>query len=343
MAYGYRRWNRQWRRGSWFTAGVRRSQTQGVRRFTISIPVEETFTLGTDANALSQTSLFGVFPFMNSSLTDTRAEHRNAHCNLLLSGVYRTYCSLYDEVKINSVSVGISVMSVPVGTGFKLYTMIDRHANLQDTLAYFPLNSKTEGSEVDSSVFTSLDRAKYYRYFRARDLGERTSFFDATYGTQTFPQYASGGAQVASHDNIVVYDWYNNAVGTAFCPLIQFGLKYSSDAVAGTSATINLTVRYNLTFRNPKFDVSVAPQRAITMSDMKSDVIREIKEDAEDGEVKMNDDEKKEAPVLKKKKVVYEEEVLPDVEEEEDDEESQEPLTQPFKSPMKKAGKKGSS
>lgn len=346
MAYGYRRWNRYWRRGGWFNSGVRRAQTQGVRRFTISIPVEETFALNVDANALDQTSLYGVFPFMNSTLTDTRAEHRNCHCNLLISDVFRTYCGLYDEVKLNSVSVGISVMSVPVGTGFKIYTMIDRHGNLTDTLSYAALATKTTGSEVDSSVFTSLQRAKYYRYFRARDIGERTSFFDASYGEKTLPQYTSGGAQVASHANIVNEDWYNNAVGTAFCPLIQFGLKFSTNAVQGTSATINLTVRYNLTFRNPKYDVSVAPNRALSVSDMRKAVVEEVKEDAEDDEVKMKDDEKEdemeETPVLKKKKVVYEEEVLPDVEDEEDDEESQAPLTQPFKSPMKKAGKKSS-
>lgn len=343
MAYGYRRWNRYWRRGGWFNSGVRRAQTQGVRRFTISIPVEETFTLGVDNNALDSTSLYGVFPLMNSSLNDTRAEHRNCHCNLLLSDVFRTYCGLYDEVKINSVSMGLSVMSVPVGSGFKIYTMIDRHANVTDTLGYFALSSKINGSEVDSSVFTSLQRAKYYRYFKARDLGERTSFFDATYGTKTLPQYQSGGVQVASHDNIVNEDWYNNAVGTAFCPLIQFGLKFSSNAVQGASATVNLTVRYNLTFRNPKYDVSVAPARALSVSDMRKAVVEEVKEDAETEDVKMSDekeDEMEEAPVLKKKKVVYEEEVLPDVEDEEDDEESQAPLTQPFKSPMKKAGKK---
>lgn len=324
MAYGYRRWNRQWSRGTWWRSGVRRAQVQGVRRFTISIPVEETFTLGVDNNNLDQTSLFGVFPFMNSSLTDTRAEHRNCHCNLLLSDVYRTYCGLYDEVKINSVSMGLSVMSVPVGTGFKLYTMIDRHANVTDTLAYFALGSKTSGSEVDSSVYTSLQRAKYYRYFRARDVGEKTSFFDATYGTKTLPQYTSGGAQVASHDNIVVEDWYNNAVGTAFAPLIQFGLKFSSPAVAGTSATVNLTVRYNVTFRNPKFDVSIAPNRALTMSDLRKEAIEEVKEDAD---VKMVD-EKEESPVLKKSNVVYEESVVPDDEKEEDDDDD-EIMTQP--------------
>jgi hypothetical protein len=300
----------------------------------ISIPV---------LNNQNRTWTFAFEPFAAVDIADTYDIWYGFLGSLVGSNLYNTYCRLYDQVKINSFSLQLSVLSVPAGQAVKIYTAVDREAEL-DELKSRPSHANIiTGAETYTTQFTSLDRSTMKRYIKARDIQERTRFIDST--TNAFAQAAQG--QVPAYSVAGNYDWYHNGGAGAFCPAM-FGFFELSQKPAAFPANVvfSYRVRWNVTFRNPKFSIAGAQGNLAKFEKMAANVVEDIKEDAEDDEVKMKDDEKEdemeETPVLKKKKVVYEEEVLPDVEDEEDDEESQAPLTQPFKSPMKKAGKKSS-
>lgn len=338
MAYGYRRY---YKRG-WWRSGVARSQQSGTRRFNISIPIEGTIAVPLLNNA-TRSWTFAFSPYGAVDIANTYDTWYGFLGSLLTSNLYNTYCRLYDQVKINSVSLQVSVLSLPVGggTAVKIYTSVDREANFDELRARPSHANILTGAETLSTQFTSLDRSIVRRYLKARDLQERTKFIDSTAGTypiaqtQTLPAY-----NVAAN-----VDWYQHV--QCFSPAIYAFLELSKNADAyPASITMSYKVRWNVTFRNPKFSIAGAQNKLASFEREIGDFVEDARGD-DDGETETKTDEmkdeKEEAPVLKKKKVTYEEEVIPDDEPEEDDEDEQEPLTQPFKSPMKKAGKKSSS
>lgn len=332
MAYGY---GRYFRRG-WWRSGVARSQTSGTRRFNLSVPIEDTIAVPL-LNQSNRSWTFAFSPFGTVDIANTYDTWYGFLGSLLTSNLYNTYCRLYDQVKINSVSVQLSVLSIPAGTAVKVYTSVDREANFDELRARPSHANILSGAETMSTQFTSLDRSIVRRYLKARDLQERTKFLDSTSATypiaqtQTLPAY-----NVAAN-----VDWYQHV--QSFAPAIYGFLELSKKAEAyPASVTFAYKVRWNVTFRNPKFSIAGAQNKLASFERQIGEFVEDARGDGDEETEEKTDemkDEKEEAPVLKKKKVVYEEEVLPDDEEEEEDE-SQEPLTQPFRSPMKKAGKK---
>lgn len=328
----------RWPYRSWRRWGVTRSQSQGTRRFTVSFPSE--VSIGIPTGKLS--SIFSVHPWYSSipaAGSPSLSEFRNCYGNLITNGTFQTYCALYDEVKINSVSVNLAILTVPAGSSAKIYSTIDRHANLRDVLADRVTTQVSSGPEVKTTVFTSLDRAKMWRYAKARDFGEKTMFVDSSFGNCSVPKYTNTSqVEVPAHTILANRDWFEN--NFCFSPMVSFFVELTGTPPANSTIGISLSVRWNVTFRNPKYSTgadAVVDGDDVSgnakFSEMKSDAIKSVKEE---------NDGMEEAPSLKKKKVVYEEEEIPDEEEEEDDYEEQEPITQPFKSPVKKAGKKSS-
>lgn len=331
MPYYRRGYSRTWARSrwpyrSWRRFGVSSAQKSGTRRFSISIPIEGYSSVGVAANSHVSYPV-GFTPFYNSDNAVTTDPEISHHAGTLVgNSLFATYCQLYDEVKLNSVSFSVAVDQTPTGTnGVKIVSCIDRHATLDDIRGAYTVGQMSSSAEADSKMFSSLQNARVYRYFAARDIGERTSFFDCTLGTQSYTvgqnTYNMAGP-LEFIRNTSLFGCYN--------PIIFVGFSFSSAPAAAGIVYFQYKATYNLTFRNPKYG-GYAASKGEGFSDMKSDVIESVKKD---------DDEMEEAPTLKKKKVVYEEEDIPDDEEEEDDYEEQEPITQPFKSPMKKAGKK---
>ena len=320
MAFGYKRYGRR------SFGGLRRASQSGTRRFNVMIPTVQSYQMTVGAQQ-QWSNLSGTCPYFKFS--------GNTICQapLIDSILYRTYTQLYDQVKINAVTAKISIMS-NIGTGglvsaVKLVTMWDRDikkTEMVDGQGIPNTASIQVGSESQSTLLVNNSKAVVYRSIRASDMQERTTFHDCTFEAYQTTGYIDsvwkGGAQVG------------------FCPGLWFALMTSTSPGAGSSYVFDvaLEIKWYVTFRNPKFGLGAASAKVEKFTDIASTVVGQIEEEKEDEET----EKVEEAPILKKKKVVYEEEVIPDDEDEEEDE-SQEPLTQPFKSPMKKAGKKSSS
>lgn len=277
MPYYRRGYRSRWPYRSWRRFGVSSAQKSGTRRFSISIPVEGYTSIGVAAN--SHLSLAAGFtPFYSSSnqaAGDVEITHHNA--TLVGNSLFTTYCQLYDEVKLNSVAFSISVDQTPTGTnGVKIVSCIDRHVTLDDIRANYTVGQMSASAEADSRMFSSLQNARMYRYFGARDVGERTSFFDCSLGTQSYTVGQNTYNMAGPLEFIK-----NNSLFGCFNPIIFVGFSFSSAPSAAGVVYCQYKVTYNLTFRNPKYG-GYSSSKGEGFSDMKSELIEEVKAESED-------------------------------------------------------------
>lgn len=289
----YRKRNSPYR--SWRRNSVYRAQANGTRRFSVAIPVSGQVNIPV-VNGTMFSSTFSFFPFASYTNSSPITAIQSCLGNLYFNNIWYTYCNLYDEVKLNSFSVRLSVLSVPVdGKGAFIESCLDRHCTVHDLENIRGHADIQNSAEVQNNQFTSLDRATVFRFYRARDAGERTNFFDAS--SQDVVDTAHDPAQWGRRQ---LQDWGLGGGGN-FSPLLEFYIRLLSPPADNSNILISYNVVWYLTFRNPKASVGAAT-RGLTMSDLKLDAIRD-----------MMDDESE----LNKKKVkfeepVYEEEVLPD-------------------------------
>lgn len=153
------------------------------------------------------------------------------------SQLYRTYTTLYEEVKIVGVKVSIAVVT-PVGDtttpSLQIYTSWDRkHATVDD--------APTATDIINASsynVATALNNnvAKITRSCYASDLMEKAVWIDAT----TNAQYANL-AWIAGGSNC-----------PCFVPSLAFTCL-SPSLGAAHPITISVSYTYYMAFRNPKF------------------------------------------------------------------------------------------
>lgn len=321
MAFGYKRFGRR------SFGGLRRASQSGTRRFNVMIPTAQSYQM-TVGSQQQWSNLSGSCPYFKY------AGNTICQASLIDSILYRTYCQLYDQVKINAVTAKISIMS-NLGTGgicsaVKLVTMWDRDVKKTEMVDGVGIPNTTSiqtGSESQSTLLVNNSKAIVYRSIRASDVQERTTFHDCSWEA-----YQTTG---------FIDSVWKSGAAVGFCPGLWFALMSSSQPGATSTYVFDvaLEMKWYVTFRNPKFGLSAGASKGEKFTELATTVVGQIKDESEEEET----EKVEETPVLKKKKVVYEEETIPDDEPEEDDEESQEPLTQPFKSPMKKAGKKSSS
>lgn len=321
----YNRYGRRWPYRSWRGSYVSSAQRNGTRRFNVSVPIQDVFSM-TVANTSFWTPLYAVAPYYRalSSTADTRLT-KGA---LVTSPLYQTYAALYDEVKINSVSVTLSIMTA-VGIGgvvpaLKVYSSWDRDASYAEVVygqGAPTVDQLMNGSESQVTLITNTSSSNVKRFNRASDLMEKIKFHDCT--------VSKTAARVV--DSLYGSDSGNAQLG--YCPCMFFAINTASAPGEGQEYSFNVSVevKWNVTFRNPKYGLSASANR---LGDVKSDVVESVEEEKSD---EMED----EKPILKKKKVVVVEE------EDEDDEllnpiedESQEPFTAPKPVLAKKAGKK---
>lgn len=243
--YGYRGYNRSWRRRGWYRrGGVARSSTQGTRRFSVVVPTQASFNF-TVAGGSYWSDLHAIAPY------DSRGG-ATRHCSLPSSLLYRTYTRLYDQVKIDWVSVRISIMSL-VGSGgvtpaVKVVTMWDRALSNDD--ASNPDNVPTpdsiqNGSESQISLIVNNSRAIVNRFNGANDLQERTLFHDGSLSS------LSGGYVDAA---------FLEGQNCGYVPALYIALNTATSPGAGNSFsfTCSLDVKWRVTFRNPKYGLSVS-------------------------------------------------------------------------------------
>lgn len=186
------------------------------------------------------------------------------------SQLYRTYCSLYEEVKIIGVKVSVAVVT-PVGDtatpSLQMYTAWDRkHAATSDI--------PTADSIVSSSTYnvaTALNNnvAKITRSCYASDLMEKATWIDAslnsTYGNLA---WAAGGANCP-----------------CFAPCFEMTLV-SPSLGAAHNVVVSVSYTYYLAFRNPKFGGGTAAKdvpestRSVSFADSEFETL-----DDEDGDM----------------------------------------------------------
>lgn len=355
-----RYYNRGWRR-SWYRRGGAKSSKQGSATFTCRIPVEDVIQFKIPASAEGGTQynwsqLMCTCPYASFVGTSSAAEVKKylTKASLLDSYLYRTYTKIYDQVKINAVSVSLGLMEGIGNAGqlaaLRLYTNWDRDLNFEEITGTALPSSPEElatGSESQSYLIVNNSRQTFRRYVVARDVQERTTYHDCSYSSNPSGNGIAVGylgddqwaPLMTTTAGITTAVAYGHSRDCGFVPSLMMSLWSPTTFAADRVIPCSLKVTYSVTFRMPKFGLaSSSPSRA-TISGLRMDAVEDVKAEIEE-EKKSDEEMQKEEPVLKKKKVVYEEEMVPDDEPEEEDSEDQTPLTQPFKSPMKKAGKK---
>ncbi|QFX66119.1 capsid [Camdisavirus lingis] len=232
--YGYRRYG--YRRGyaSKYANASSRSQT----RIKTTVYVNSASTLSTAATPSESQyvkSFSGYFPSSPSPTLSGSA---------IASPLYRTYCSLYEEVKCIGMKVNLSV-STPVGgtvlPSLQIFTAWDRRAGRDEPA---PAASQLISSST-YAVATALNNnvAKVTRSCFASDLIERAQWHDCTIVQSGTP------GQYLYNDSAWVEAGLNP---NFFAP----GLIYAFQApYLAQEATVNYTlaITYYMAFRNPKF------------------------------------------------------------------------------------------
>lgn len=305
------------------------AQKKGYRSQTMAIQVENIYSISIARDAHYSTLLRCV-PFKN--LIGTAAENednvRKDAQSLLQSKLFKTYIQLYDQFKINGVR-HVCGVGVSIGQGYapacKIYTGWDRQLTAIEEESMITFDDLEAGPESTVQMFVDNSRPVVTRSCWARDLQEKTNYVD----TKTF----------SSPNNYEVMNSFRPTQGgntLNFHPVFYLGVNVAGTPDAAATLKVSVSSTYYVTFRGPRYGLSSGDAKFLDLA--KAEIVEKKEEEEEKP--------KEEEPVLRKKKVTYEEETLPDDEMENDDddeEESQAPLTQPFKSPMKKAGKKSSS
>lgn len=153
------------------------------------------------------------------------------------SQLYRTYTTLYEEVKIIGVKVSLAVVT-PVGDtttpSLQIYTAWDRKHGFSE-------DAPTATQIIQASTYnvaTALNNnvAKITRSCYASDLMEKAQWIDATTG--------------GSYGNVAYMDSEHHC--PCFCPSFMFTCL-SPSLGAAHNVTISISYTYYMAFRNPKF------------------------------------------------------------------------------------------
>lgn len=319
--YGYRRRYSPYR--SWRRNSVYRSQTNGTRRFSVSIPVEAYASVPVVSGSRNTYSIVFQPWYTSNSASATVPDYYSKYGNVINNGVYQIYTRLYDEVKIDGVSLQVAVQGLPTSVnGFKCVSAVDRHYALSDISSIQGVSRLMGAPESMSKTFTSLQNAKIYRSFWARDIGERTTFADSSLGTkdiaqtQTVPAYQMAG----------LTEFLNDATYQVFCPGITLGFELGAAPASAGTVEIQYKIVWKFTFRNPKYGGGTLSRGFETFSETRAEEIADLKKEIE------SDGGTSEGSALRKKVVkieepVYEEEVVPDDEKDEMEDDSQPELT----------------
>lgn len=239
MAYWARR-----RRYGRYRRGYRRTFRRYFRRYSrkfingsskstvrVKIPMHDYDSFNQAAGAVG-TSTGLICPFLASTV-------RSSPLN---SGLYQTYCNLYDEVKCIGMKIKINVTSQVGGQdipSLQIYTAFDRRRGQNDDIPTYNTMKTFSTFQVATAVNNSV--AKLTRSIYASDLLEKAQWHDCSLATNAGT--TTDAAYVASGDN-----------PNFFVP--GFYLAFAVPGLgAGVGATVNCTydIMYYFAFRNPKW------------------------------------------------------------------------------------------
>lgn len=267
--YGYRGYNRSWRRRGWSRrGGLSRSSTQGSRRFSVVVPTQAVFNFTVPAGSY-WSDLHAVSPY------SANPSSKLVHASLVSSLLYRTYTRLYDQAKIDWVSVKISIMTL-VGAGgvspaVKVVTSWDRDIGFNEVTGSNPSDYPTtdsiqSGSESQTSLIVNNSRAVINRFNAASDLQERTVFHDCSL-------VSVGGSNSYYVDSQYYAQSSQASKSVGYCPGLYMALNAATSPGEGSSFvfTCSLDVKWHVTFRNPKYGLSVGASKSA--GDLIEDVV----------------------------------------------------------------------
>lgn len=230
----YRRYSRRYR--GLFKRNFRRYARRyinGSSKSTVrvKIPVHDYDSFTQNAGAVG-TSTGVIWPFGPSSV----------RVSPLTSGLYQTYCNLYDEVKCIGMKIKINVTSQVGGQdipSLQIYTAFDRRKGAAEAAPTYAQMKTFSTFQVATAVNNSV--AKLTRSIYASDLLEKAQWHDCSLANNA--GVYSDSAYTAAGDNP------NFFVPAFFVAFAVPGLG------AGVGATINCTydIMYYFSFRNPKW------------------------------------------------------------------------------------------
>lgn len=254
--YGRRYWRRTgwWRR---FPRSYRNSAfTSGRRRMSLRVPVEAQvqFTIPAGAN---WSGLACIQPYLMYKATSNA---RNAGVATLISSpLYRQYCGLYDQVKIDSVSVSGSVIDgIGIGGTFSSLSFAsawDRQVQPKEvTVGGEPGVTSTTiqyGSEAQTFLLTNNSRQLVHRWNRASDVIERSTFHDCTY------RVGPADGNYAYIDDGFYPVTPTTSVNIGYVPGLWMAF-YSPLVDSEHARYVNVTFKviWKVTFRNPKYGLA---------------------------------------------------------------------------------------
>lgn len=179
------------------------------------------------------------------------------------SPLYRTYCNLYEEVKMIGAKVNMSIVSAVGGSDIpsvQIYSCWDRKHGYGEAV---PTVSDVRSSST-SNVATALNNnvAKLTRSCYASDLMEKATWIDSTLD------------ETNNYRNIA---WTTAATNpNMFCPTFMFFLNCPSLG-ATTTISVSMSIVYYFAFRNPRYGGT--PSTAKVETEMLTKTVPNIDDD----------------------------------------------------------------
>ena len=175
----------------------------------------------------------------------------SAYASVLTSDLYRTYCSLYDEVKCIGMKVKINISSAVGGSdipSLQIWTAWDRRAGYNETRPSAAEMKTYSTYQVATAVNNSV--AKLERSIYASDLLEKAQWHDCTLSA------------LPGSDDLAYYAAGNNP--NFFVPSMFVCMSVPDKT---TQVTINgsVDIMYYFSFRNPKYGASSSSKDSFTV------------------------------------------------------------------------------
>ena len=197
----------------------------------VKIPMQDYASFNQAAGTVG-TGIGAICPFAPS----------NWNSSPLNSGLYQTYCNLYDEVKCIGMKVKVNVTSQVGGQdipSLQIYTAFDRRRGTAEASPTYAEMKTYSTFQVATAVNNSV--AKLTRSIYAGDLLEKAQWHDCTLATNAGVKSDAAYTAAGDNPNFFVPGFY-----------IAFAVPGLG---AGVGATVNCTydIMYYFAFRNPKW------------------------------------------------------------------------------------------
>lgn len=220
------------------------------------------------ANGANYSNMFIINPFViNQTPAATRMPEIYNHY-LADDMLFRTYCSLYDQMKIEKVGYKFTAIDT-IGNGgnlgaVRLVCGWDRHGYYRDLYTgQRPLvNNLVYMAGTRSAMFANNSRVKMYVQLTPSDLQERSTWFDVDPADIQVTAAASGWANPQTFH---ASPPFVQLAGPAFFPTLYCALFSPIANGTGNAIPINimLDIYCTVSFRNPKYSYEATSSKAL--------------------------------------------------------------------------------